>query len=91
MSKLLVTVPEAAALAISRNKLHELMATGLVRSVRMHGSCERQRATLADADDMPTAEPRTRAERTEWQALPLARPRRAQQPADRPATRRRAT
>ena len=39
MSKLLLTVPEAAAaLAISRSKLYELMATGLVRSVRIHGS-----------------------------------------------------
>jgi excisionase family DNA binding protein len=32
-------VPEAAeALAISRSKLHELLAAGLVRSVRIDGS-----------------------------------------------------
>jgi excisionase family DNA binding protein len=39
MPRLLLTVPEAAeALAISRSKLHELLATGLVRSVRIDGS-----------------------------------------------------
>ena len=39
MSKLLLTVPEAAAaLAISRSKLYELLAAGLVRSVRIDGS-----------------------------------------------------
>jgi excisionase family DNA binding protein len=39
MSKLLLTVPEAAAaLAISRSKLYELLAVGLVRSVRIDGS-----------------------------------------------------
>jgi excisionase family DNA binding protein len=39
MSKLLLTVPEAAAaLAISRSKLYELFAAGLVRSVRIDGS-----------------------------------------------------
>ena len=39
MSKLLLTVPEAAAaLAISRSKLYELLADGLVRSVRIDGS-----------------------------------------------------
>jgi excisionase family DNA binding protein len=39
MSKLLLTVSEAAAaLAISRSKLYELLAAGLVRSVRIDGS-----------------------------------------------------
>jgi excisionase family DNA binding protein len=39
MTRLLLTVPEAAeALAISRSKLYELFAAGLVRSVRIHGS-----------------------------------------------------
>ena len=39
MTRLLVTVPEAAeALAISRSKLYELFAAGLVRSVRIDGS-----------------------------------------------------
>ena len=40
MTRLLLTVPEAAqALAISRSKLYELLAAGLVRSVRIDGSC----------------------------------------------------
>lgn len=39
MNKLLLTVPEAAAsLAISRSKLYELFAAGLIRSVRIDGS-----------------------------------------------------
>ncbi|MGH3301530.1 MAG: helix-turn-helix domain-containing protein [Streptosporangiaceae bacterium] len=39
MTKLLLTVPEAAvALAISRSKLYELLAAGVVRSVRIDGS-----------------------------------------------------
>jgi excisionase family DNA binding protein len=39
MPRLLLTVPEAAeALAISRSKLYELLAAGLVRSVRIDGS-----------------------------------------------------
>jgi excisionase family DNA binding protein len=39
MTRLLLTVPEAAeALAISRSKLYELFAAGLVRSVRIDGS-----------------------------------------------------
>ena len=39
MTRLLLTVPEAAeALAISRTKLYELIAAGLVRSVRIDGS-----------------------------------------------------
>ena len=39
MSKLLLTVPEAAeTLAISRSKLYELLAAGVVRSVRIGGS-----------------------------------------------------
>lgn len=37
--RMLLTVPEAAAaLAISRSKLYELLAAGLVRSVRIDGS-----------------------------------------------------
>ncbi len=39
MRKLLLTVPEAAAmLAISRSKLYELLAAGLIRSVHIDGS-----------------------------------------------------
>lgn len=39
VTKLLLTVPEAAAaLAISRSKLYELLASGLVVSVRIDGS-----------------------------------------------------
>ena len=39
VTKLLLTVPEAAAaLAISRSKLYELLAAGVVRSVRIDGS-----------------------------------------------------
>ena len=39
MPRLLLTVPEAAeALAISRSKLYELLAAGLVQSVRIDGS-----------------------------------------------------
>jgi excisionase family DNA binding protein len=39
MRKMLLTVPEAAAaLAISRSKLYELFAAGVVRSVRVDGS-----------------------------------------------------
>ncbi|WP_433227955.1 helix-turn-helix domain-containing protein [Actinomadura formosensis] len=39
MPKLLLTVPEAAkALAISRSKLYELLASGVLRSVRIDGS-----------------------------------------------------
>lgn len=39
VTKLLLTVPEAAsALAISRSKLYELLAAGLVVSVRIDGS-----------------------------------------------------
>ena len=39
MTKLLLTVPEAAAaLGISRSKLYQLIAAGAVRSVRIDGS-----------------------------------------------------
>jgi excisionase family DNA binding protein len=39
VGKILLTVPEAAAaLAISRSKLYELLAVGLIRSVRIDGS-----------------------------------------------------
>jgi excisionase family DNA binding protein len=39
VTRLLLTVPEAAAaLAISRSKLYELIRAGLVRSVRIDGS-----------------------------------------------------
>ena len=39
MTRLLLTVPEAAeALAISRSKLYELIAAGLIRPVRIDGS-----------------------------------------------------
>ncbi|MGZ3304169.1 MAG: helix-turn-helix domain-containing protein, partial [Isosphaeraceae bacterium] len=37
--RLLITVPEAAeALAISRSKLYELMASGAIASIRIDGS-----------------------------------------------------
>ncbi|MEV5895764.1 helix-turn-helix domain-containing protein [Nonomuraea fuscirosea] len=39
MTRLLFTVPEAAeALAISRSKLYQLLATGAVDSIRIDGS-----------------------------------------------------
>jgi excisionase family DNA binding protein len=39
VGKVLLTVPEAAAaLAISRSKLYELLAAGSIRSVRIDGS-----------------------------------------------------
>ncbi|MGW0200525.1 helix-turn-helix domain-containing protein [Nonomuraea sp. NPDC003201] len=39
MTRLLLTVPEAAeALAISRSKLYQLLATGAVTSLRIDGS-----------------------------------------------------
>jgi excisionase family DNA binding protein len=39
VGKILLTVPEAAAaLAISRSKLYELLAAGSIRSVRIDGS-----------------------------------------------------
>jgi len=39
VTRLLLTVPEAAeALAISRSMLYELIAAGLIRSVRIDGS-----------------------------------------------------
>jgi excisionase family DNA binding protein len=39
MTRLLLTVPEAAeALAISRSKLYELFAAGVVASIRIDGS-----------------------------------------------------
>jgi excisionase family DNA binding protein len=39
MSRLLLTVPEAAeALAISRSKLYELLTAGVVASIRIDGS-----------------------------------------------------
>ncbi len=39
MTKLLLTVPEAAtALGVSRSKLYQLLTSGAVRSVRIDGS-----------------------------------------------------
>jgi len=39
MTRLLLTVPEAAeALAISRSKLYELLASGAIASIRIDGS-----------------------------------------------------
>jgi excisionase family DNA binding protein len=39
MTKLLLTVPEAAeALGISRSKLYQLISAGLIRSIRIDGS-----------------------------------------------------
>ncbi|GAA5057532.1 excisionase family DNA binding protein [Thermocatellispora tengchongensis] len=39
MTRLLLTVPEAAnALAISRSKLYQLLATGALASIRIDGS-----------------------------------------------------
>jgi excisionase family DNA binding protein len=49
MNRLLLTVPEAAeALAISRSKLYELMASGAVASIRIDGS---RRIPLAALED----------------------------------------
>jgi excisionase family DNA binding protein len=51
--KLLLTVPEAAqALAISRSKLYELLASGAVRSIRIDGS---RRIPLKALDDYVNA------------------------------------
>lgn len=39
MTKLLLTVPEAAeALGISRSKLYQLLSAGTIRSIRIDGS-----------------------------------------------------
>ena len=59
MTRLLLTVPESAeALAISRSKLYELLAAGLVRSVHIDGSrrvpieaLETYVATLLDQEE----------------------------------------
>jgi len=59
--------------------------------VRLHGSCEWQRVAIADSDGMPTAQPLMQADCTEWRAVLLARQRHEHEPADRPATLRRAT
>jgi excisionase family DNA binding protein len=64
MTRLLLTVPEAAeALAISRSKLYELIASGLVRSVRIDGSrrvpveaLETYVATLLDREEVIDAQ-----------------------------------
>jgi excisionase family DNA binding protein len=64
MTRLLLTVPEAAeALAISRSKLYELIAAGLVRSVRIDGSrrvpveaLEIYVATLLDQEEVIDAQ-----------------------------------
>jgi len=64
MTRLLLTVPEAAeALAISRSKLYELLAAGLVRSVRIDGSrrvpveaLEAYVATLLDQEEVMDAQ-----------------------------------
>ena len=64
MTRLLLTVPEAAeALAISRSKLYELIAAGLVRSVRIDGSrrvpvesLETYVATLLDQEEIIDAQ-----------------------------------
>src|SRR5205823_8987563 len=64
VTRLLLTVPEAAeALAISRSKLYELIAAGLVRSVRIDGSrrvpveaLETYVAQMLDQEDVTDAE-----------------------------------
>lgn len=64
MTRLLLTVPEAAeALAISRSKLYELLAAGLVGSVRIDGSrrvrveaLETYVATLLDQEEAVDAQ-----------------------------------
>lgn len=49
MTRLLLTVPEAAeALAISRSKLYELLASGVVASLRIDGSRRVPVAALND-------------------------------------------
>jgi len=48
----MLTVPQAArALAISRSKLYELIASGALRSVRVHGSRRIPRKALEDYID----------------------------------------
>ena len=64
MPRLLLTVPEAAeTLAISRSKLYELLAAGLVPSVRIDGSrrvpveaLETYVATLLDQEEVINAQ-----------------------------------
>ncbi|MEU7741191.1 helix-turn-helix domain-containing protein [Nonomuraea sp. NPDC049158] len=49
MTRLLLTVPEAAeALAISRSKLYQLMASGAVASLRIDGSRRIPVSSLSD-------------------------------------------
>jgi excisionase family DNA binding protein len=49
MTRLLLTVPEAAeALAISRSKFYELIASGLIASLRIDGSRRVPVAALND-------------------------------------------
>jgi excisionase family DNA binding protein len=72
MTRLLLTVPEAAeALAISRSKLYELFAAGLVRSVRIDGSrrvpieaLEAYVATLLDQEEVIDAQASSRCDQT---------------------------
>ncbi|GAA1565395.1 hypothetical protein GCM10009678_55550 [Actinomadura kijaniata] len=55
MTRLLLTVPEAAkALAISRSKLYELLASGAIRSVRIDGSRRIPYSALTDYVDTLT-------------------------------------
>ncbi len=72
MTRLLLTVPEAAeALAISRSKLYELIAAGLVRSVRIDGSrripmeaLEMYVARLLDQEEVTDAQASSRSDQT---------------------------
>lgn len=72
MTRLLLTVPEAAeALAISRSKLYELFAAGLVRSVRIDGSrrvpfeeLETYMARLLDQEEAADAKASWRRDQT---------------------------
>ncbi|MBV9092455.1 MAG: helix-turn-helix domain-containing protein [Streptosporangiaceae bacterium] len=64
MTRLLLTVPEAAeALAISRSKLYELLASGAIASIRIDGS---RRIPLTALEDYVS---RLLTERTAAQCL----------------------
>ncbi len=57
MPRLLLTVPEAAdALAISRSKLYELIASGAIASIRINGSRRIPLSALEEYVSRPLAE-----------------------------------
>ena len=79
MTRLLLTVPEAAeALAISRSKLYELLASGAVASIRIDGS---RRIPLSRPGGVHLQAPRRKDGRMMAAAIPP-------DPADQPGSRR---